>query len=832
MGHNLPMAQNFLASGGNMGMLIASHNWSNHPLGPIERWPVSLTTSLGLCLYSQFPMAIFWGEDLITLYNDATHNILGERHQSALGRPANEVWSSIWEVIHPALLHVYKSGEGTLSLNSLLPVRRHGFTEEAYFDYAFNPIFDSDGTVLGVISVANETTKRVLAERRSRILRKLSQKSIIAESAEAACILVANTLSEDPADIPFALIYLQNYGQDNLRLAATTSLDSEAGIAVKTVSAQHDTGPLPIAAALRTHKPQVVYSLEHDFELPGGPWEESARDAVVIPLTEARSGETYGVIVIGTSPRLVYDHEYNEYCKQIAELTAVSIGSAMDVRRKLNLEAREHEAQEQLQTALDSGSIGIWSWDIQSDQVIADRQLAKLFGLSAQKARDGVPMREFTSLIHTKDRERVIARMQKSVTEVAPYEDEYRIMPSDGITRWVLARGRVEADADGRPARFPLVIVDITERKAIEIDLAHSERMFSALFESNIIGVAVAETTGNILEANHTFLRMFGYTNRDLRSGMDLHDLLPKNRRVKHGYHFKDIALKRELEPREQEYVRKDGSILPTLVGAAMIPSDNNRFICFMLDISRQKELLVLNKAKDEFISIASHQLRTPATGVKQYLGMLLEGYAGDLSQQQRTIIQTAFDSNERQITVVNDLLRVAQADAGEIKLHLEPINLNELLEDVIAEQAQKFTAKKQTVILRTPTKPVVAEFDPLLIRMVFENLIDNAHKYMGSNRAVTIRVNQTKTLTRVRIKDEGIGVRKKDIPKLFKKFSRIESPLSMRTSGTGLGLYWVLKIVELHNGAITVESNYRKGTEFILTFKNTHDQKQGKRTS
>lgn len=814
------MAQNFLAGGGKMGELIASHNWSTHQLGPIERWPLSLTSSLGMCLHSQFPMTIYWGKELTVLYNDAWSPILGDRHPWALGKPAGVVWNDIWDIIEPTLTNVLKNGEGSLSLNSLLPIRRHGFTEEAYFDYTFNPIFSSEGEILGILNVANETTRRILAERRARTLRRLSQHSVIAESAEAACILVANTLSEAPADIPYALIYLQNQGEDTLRLVATTSLDSDSSIARKVVRSDKDDGIVPFATTLQSRKPQVLYSLENDFiDLPGGPWEEAARDAVVLPLVHPRTNETYGVVLLGVSPRLVYDNNYNEYCKQIAELTAISISSALNVRRKLNLEAREHEAQEQLQTALASGSIGIWSWDIQSNLVMSDRHLARIFGIRSLKAQSGLPMEEFTNAIHADDRQRVIKGMKTSINKVNTYEDEYRIVTRDGSIRWVLARGRVEVDKNDKPARFPLVIVDITERKTVEADLVRSERKFNALFGSSILGVVVANVDGSVREANQTFLDMFGYTKQDLKKGFNLHTLLPSNNQRGSGHHFKDIAFKGQTEPTEQEYTHKNGKTIPTLTGAVMIPDSPGRFICFMLDISRQKELLALNKAKDEFISIASHQLRTPATGVKQYLGMLLEGYAGTISQYQRNIIQTAYDSNERQLTVVNDLLRVAQADAGEIKLHIETVEITSLMRDVIAEQAQKFIAKKQEIKFRAPKKAVLGDFDPILIRMVLENLIDNAHKYTGSGKTVTVRVTQSTATIRIYIKDQGIGIRKKDMSKLFKKFSRIENPMTLNTGGTGLGLYWVHKIVEVHKGEIAVESHYRQGTEFILSF-------------
>jgi PAS domain S-box-containing protein len=232
----------------------------------------------------------------------------------------------------------------------------------------------------------------------------------------------------------------------------------------------------------------------------------------------------------------------------------------------------------------------------------------------------------------------------------------------------------------------------------------------------------------------------------------------------------------------------------------------------------QRTQLLALNQAKDEFISLASHQLRTPATGVKQYLGMLLQGYAGPLTSDQKAFLETAYESNERQITIVNDLLRVARIDAGKVTLQREKSDLVRLVKNVINEQASKFDDRDQKIVLRVKHNTVKAHVDADRIRMVLDNIVDNASKYTEPGKTITVTVDKKDSKVLVSVADQGVGMAKKDIKRIFQKFSRLEDPLAKGVEGSGLGLYWAQKIVSLHQGKINVRSRVGKGTTFIVS--------------
>jgi signal transduction histidine kinase len=244
-------------------------------------------------------------------------------------------------------------------------------------------------------------------------------------------------------------------------------------------------------------------------------------------------------------------------------------------------------------------------------------------------------------------------------------------------------------------------------------------------------------------------------------------------------------------------------------------------------EILRQKTALLakqrarlreLNKAKDDFIAIASHQLRTPASGVKQYLGILLENYVGNLTEKQRIYAEKAYEINERQIKTINDLLQVARLDAGKLHLNKSLSDINKLISNIVEEQYREFKKRKQQITFTPGTGKIMISIDRELMHMVLENIVDNAGKYSLENGKVSLSVDQSNDRVLIKISDSGIGIAKKDQAKMFQKFSRANSENAESPNGSGLGLYWAKKIVDLHNGRIALHSELKKGSTFIIS--------------
>lgn len=283
------------------------------------------------------------------------------------------------------------------------------------------------------------------------------------------------------------------------------------------------------------------------------------------------------------------------------------------------------------------------------------------------------------------------------------------------------------------------------------------------------------------------------------------------------GVGDKDIE-KRSMKLAAADYLVK-GSFNAELLARTLYYSLERK----QFEEQRLQYLIELNRAKDEFISLASHQLRTPATGVKQYLGMVLEGFVGELTDSQQAILQKANESNERQLRIVSDLLKVAQVDAGKVRLRKTDVDVTSLIKDVIKEQRKTFETRRQKVLFEPDTDKLTLYFDRDTIRMVLENLIDNASKYSGEDKTVTIQLDEHPHEARITIIDNGVGIKQEDQDRLFEKFSRIDNPLSTQVGGTGLGLYWAKKIVDLHQGKVTFESTVGKGTSFTIHLPKIH---------
>jgi two-component system phosphate regulon sensor histidine kinase PhoR len=181
-------------------------------------------------------------------------------------------------------------------------------------------------------------------------------------------------------------------------------------------------------------------------------------------------------------------------------------------------------------------------------------------------------------------------------------------------------------------------------------------------------------------------------------------------------------------------------------------------------------------------------------------------------------MVQAAYENNDRQLQIINDLLRVAQVDAGNVVLKKEKVDLSRLITEILRAQAPVLAARSQTVHFAPGKRKFVADIDKERVRMALENIVDNASKYSPTGKKLEVALSKNENDLAVAVKDSGVGIAKKDLPRLFKKFSRVDNPLSVAAGGSGLGLYWAKKIIDLHHGSISVTSNPNQGSTFTIT--------------
>jgi PAS domain S-box-containing protein len=424
------------------------------------------------------------------------------------------------------------------------------------------------------------------------------------------------------------------------------------------------------------------------------------------------------------------------------------------------------------------------------------------------------------------DRQRVRRRLLRVLKTGKPTQYEFAGLGENNTQSWYRTNAG-PIDRDGTITGLVLITFDITEDRYRTEALLEGKRVAEAalvrdraLLNSIGEGLVVIDENGEIADTNPSAARLLGYQPEELigrwfptvmhaldDNGNEIHPLdRPALRALSSGEAISEVV----------RYRRKDGSYFPVAVTISPVVIDDRPVgaVEVFRDLTREREL---EQAKEEFVSLASHQLRTPATGVKAYISMLLDGYAGDLRPRQRAFLQKVYDSNERQLQIVNDMLNVARLDAGRIVPEMVVTNLRGLIEDIVDEQRPTIRDRQQTLILESDKTAVEAVLDAKLIRMALENLVSNASKYTLAGGAITVAMRQTATNAIVVVRDTGIGIAKDDLPKLFRRFSRIDNPLSTQRGGTGLGLYLAQHIVLLHQGRMMVDSVPGKGTVFTV---------------
>ncbi|MDP3962695.1 MAG: ATP-binding protein [bacterium] len=240
----------------------------------------------------------------------------------------------------------------------------------------------------------------------------------------------------------------------------------------------------------------------------------------------------------------------------------------------------------------------------------------------------------------------------------------------------------------------------------------------------------------------------------------------------------------------------------------------------------RTQELLIANsrlteldKTKTEFISVAAHQLRTPLSAIKWTMSLLLDENSSNLTPEQRSLLMKGYESNERIIRLINEMLVVTRIESGKMSYNFSFIHIEDLIENCMEEfvgQAKNRNIKLD--FIEPPSKLPYINIDPDKIRTVLQNLIENAIFYTRDNGFITVSASAEGDHIRVSVKDNGIGIPEKQKVGIFNKFFRAENALKVRTDGSGLGLFVAKSIIEKHNGEIWFDSKEGEGTTFYFT--------------
>ena len=464
----------FLDGGGISGKVARSLDWSRTPLGPPGGWPQSLKTIVGVILQSRHPMFLWWGPELIQVYNDAYLPSFGAgKHPAAMGQRGRDCWQEVWPIIWPQIDDVMSRRRSSWNEDQLAPVFRNGHLEEVYWTYGYSPVLDDGGGVGGVLVVVTETTSQVVVSRRNRTMRALAERTALTTDPTVMLDAAVDALQGARHDVPFALAYRYDGRSRALRLVRAAGLTDPAAVDA-TVRARM--GPSPFGD--REPRAEVV-PCDAACKLPGGVWPEPAPALFVVPVSPSGRQSSTDVIVFGLSPRLPFDDGYRNHLTQIAnhlgsaqaQMNAFRIQAAADSERNNLL------LQAPVGTALLSGP----------DHVVrlANRRFCRMV------RRDdlvGKPYRQ----VFPRPEERRLGEILDHVYETGePYStDEYLVpddLQEDGTRENRYFRFNVEPlrDAEDQVYGMMAVAIEISEqvraRQVLERSQAENQKLLADL---------------------------------------------------------------------------------------------------------------------------------------------------------------------------------------------------------------------------------------------------------------------------------------------------------------------------------------------------------------
>ncbi|HET9627378.1 MAG TPA: ATP-binding protein [Kofleriaceae bacterium] len=332
----------WLVGGGEMARLIKAKDWSTTPLGPIERWPQSLRTTVSLVQASSSPIALAWGPGHTQIYNDGYLPICGAKHPTSMGQDFRECWASAFPVIGNAYERAWAGQSGYLEKMRMF-LDRYGFLEEAWFTFSFSPIGDESGGIGGLFHPVTELTGQMLSERRTRTLRDLAVNTANATTAELALQLAADVLQDGNLDVPFAIFYLLDDDASHARRVAQAGI-SAAAAGPELVELGEPGGlvarvtPWSIREAVRGGR-SVLLDLGGQLGEQVGPYPELPTRALVLPIAQTGSHTPSAVVVAGVSARLTLTDAYHVFFDLLGGAVATSLTNAR------TLEQARHETE-------------------------------------------------------------------------------------------------------------------------------------------------------------------------------------------------------------------------------------------------------------------------------------------------------------------------------------------------------------------------------------------------------------------------------------------------------------------------------------------------------
>jgi PAS domain S-box-containing protein len=451
-------------------------------------------------------------------------------------------------------------------------------------------------------------------------------------------------------------------------------------------------------------------------------------------------------------------------------------------------------------------------------------------------------VRTFASVIHPEDASRVSQEIEEAVRDNRPYTIEYRMAHRDGGIRYVVERGQAVLGRDGQ-SKLDGAIFDLTKRWQAE-----SERMkLAAIVESSDDAIIGTDLEDRITTWNRGAERLYGYSVEEIL-GHHFSFHIPEELGEERPALVARVVAGEDIRSFETVRVRKDGTRVDvsltmspirdaggTVVGISTISRDitqetrarrEREELVTELE-ARNENLRELDRLKDEFVALVSHELRTPLTSIRGYLELVLEGEAGDLTDDQRQFLGVVERNAHRLLALVGDLLFLAQIEAGKLSLEIGAVDLSAIAAESVETARPLAEEKGITLTLATGPLALIAG-DRARLAQLLDNLVSNGVKFTPAGGRVDVRVRGQRGQAVIEVRDTGMGIPSEEQKHLFERFFRTAQATEQAIPGTGLGLAISKAIVHGHGGQITLASSEGSGTTFRVSIPIRHRQPEG----
>jgi PAS domain S-box-containing protein len=717
-----------------------------------------------MVMQSPIAMSIFRGTDFVIeiANNTMLKNLWRRESKEVIGKKLLEVFPELVGQKFPALLNnVLATGKSHKENESLAYVDAADGRRKYYLDFEYAPLFGTDNTVSGIMVTVNDVTEKV--EVRERIKENEERLNIAIDAADLGTWEV--DLKTDLVIYSKKYLEIFGYGADE--------------------KPSHDDF---LAHLLPADRPLRDYALQQ--ALQSGTLDYEARIKV-----------NGNVLWFKAKGKVFYDEENNPI---------KLMGTLMDITEQKTAFKALQESEEQFKIIANTAPVMIWMSGNDKFSDFFNNSWLNFTGNEIEDEKGDGWLRG----VHPADLEYCVESYKSAYENQEKFYTEYRLLRYDGHYRWIADNAVPRYDSRGNFVGFISACMDIDDEKKFSETLQESETRFRLLADFMPQFIWTADPSGRLNYFNQEVYHYSGLTFEQLQNDGWLKIVHPDEReenirRLTHSMRTgEDFNMEHRFRRNDGEYRWQLSRALPQ----RDINGDIQLWVGTSTDIHEMKEL---EQQKDYFISMASHELKTPITSMKGYVQMLLSVY----ENSPEDFLKTSLTKVDKQIgtltSLISDLLDLSKIKAGTLQLSKEHFKLNEMTREVIEEI--KLT-EPDYLINFEEGEDLLIYADKNRIGQVLINFLNNAIKYSPYSKTINISNHTSADEISVTVEDKGIGINKEDHEKIFQRFYRVARQNEKTYPGFGIGLFISAEIIHRHKGKIGVNSEPGKGSVFYFS--------------